>query len=693
MAPDNKFAPTTREQTLVGASHNALFRIDPRVSGTKMVESQFKQYVSKNRFSGLTTTKDGKLAVASEKGDIRLFDSIGKNAKTALPPLGDPIIGIDCTVDGRYIIAMTKTCLLLVDTLIGEGDDRIFPLQNPFLVGCRQVDTVTTLLRPPTTLHPLLYMPRSSPHRRHTIASRPSPRDKPAFLYLFTECNGAIAKIGRTNNTERRRKEWARKCEPEPQTWVCCWPVPYGAKFEALVHAHYKDAGAWIRPKPCASRRCRVKHREKFRFAACGGLTGVERAVDDCWESWGGINLERAWVGYPTTYADDLTLDDAQHRRITRKSATASTPTNARNTPARTYSVPPTSSRSVRQSSADVVESMVTDIVGPPHCPSTSSIDSLYSTSSQVSSPLLTTTMPTGQPRRSRRIQQRLESKPLQLPPTSVPRSVRRKDAKGYLYFCLIRRGHRLVVKIGCTNNWKRRRLQHYRKCRVQKQNWILVYEVALRYRAEKILHQYFKDVEPSWLGNHKRCAFCTTRHREFFDLERSGGIERIQRVTEGYLLEEDGVVNRVLCRLSLRIGAHIVSHRSWVLTGVTTLPAPDLLPAALLYLPLSPKDRPHSQMLGRKISPASTLLEVVDAGSEETRSLRITTLLCCRSNPSTVEQDNRGLAIRTALDTSRTLPLPLPYCQHDLRVAMYSMSSLSEASSCCELIYYCLPG
>ncbi|KAJ7068324.1 VID27 cytoplasmic protein-domain-containing protein [Mycena amicta] len=134
MAPDNKFAPTTREQTLVGASHNALFRIDPRVSGTKMVESQFKQYVSKNKFSGLTTTKDGKLAVASEKGDIRLFDSIGKNAKTALPPLGDPIIGIDCTADGRYIVATTKTYLLLIDTLIGEGRyagslgfDRSFP--------------------------------------------------------------------------------------------------------------------------------------------------------------------------------------------------------------------------------------------------------------------------------------------------------------------------------------------------------------------------------------------------------------------------------------------------------------------------------------------------------------------------------------------------------------------------------------
>ncbi|KAF9534268.1 VID27 cytoplasmic protein [Crepidotus variabilis] len=134
IAPENKFAPTTREQTLVGASHNALFRIDPRVSGAKLVDSQFKQYVSKNKFSGVATTAAGKLAVASEKGDIRLFDSIGKNAKTALPPLGDPILGIDVTANGRYIVATTDTYLLLIDTLIGDGKyqgqlgfDRSFP--------------------------------------------------------------------------------------------------------------------------------------------------------------------------------------------------------------------------------------------------------------------------------------------------------------------------------------------------------------------------------------------------------------------------------------------------------------------------------------------------------------------------------------------------------------------------------------
>jgi len=134
IAPENKFAPTTREQTIVGTSGNALFRIDPRISGQKLVDSQYKQYASKNQFSGVVTTAAGKLAVASEKGDIRLFDSIGKNAKTALPALGDPILGIDVTADGRWIVATTKTYLLLIDTLIGEGRyagslgfDRSFP--------------------------------------------------------------------------------------------------------------------------------------------------------------------------------------------------------------------------------------------------------------------------------------------------------------------------------------------------------------------------------------------------------------------------------------------------------------------------------------------------------------------------------------------------------------------------------------
>ena len=77
-------ASSQRLMSLCLIAHNGLFRIDPRVDGNKLVESQYKQYASKNDFSAAVTTESGKIAVASNKGDIRLFDAVGKNAKVSL---------------------------------------------------------------------------------------------------------------------------------------------------------------------------------------------------------------------------------------------------------------------------------------------------------------------------------------------------------------------------------------------------------------------------------------------------------------------------------------------------------------------------------------------------------------------------------------------------------------------------------
>ena len=111
----------TGEQTFLGLSDNALYRIDPRLSGNKLVDSQLKQYASKNAFSNAATTEQGYIAVASEKGDIRLFDRLGINAKTALPALGEPIIGLDVSADGRWVLATCRTYLMLIDALQHSG--------------------------------------------------------------------------------------------------------------------------------------------------------------------------------------------------------------------------------------------------------------------------------------------------------------------------------------------------------------------------------------------------------------------------------------------------------------------------------------------------------------------------------------------------------------------------------------------
>ncbi len=119
--PENKFAQMTGEQTFLGLSRNALYRIDPRLAGNKLVDTELKQYVSKNDFSAAATTEKGYIAVASNKGDIRMFDRLGINAKTHIPALGEPIIGLDVSADGRWILATCRTYLLLIDALQKEG--------------------------------------------------------------------------------------------------------------------------------------------------------------------------------------------------------------------------------------------------------------------------------------------------------------------------------------------------------------------------------------------------------------------------------------------------------------------------------------------------------------------------------------------------------------------------------------------
>lgn len=111
----------TNEQTFLGLSHNALYRVDPRQAGNKLVDSQLKQYASKNAFSAAATTKQGYIAVASNKGDIRLFDRLGINAKTHIPALGEAIIGLDVSADGKWVLATCKTYLLLIDAEQKEG--------------------------------------------------------------------------------------------------------------------------------------------------------------------------------------------------------------------------------------------------------------------------------------------------------------------------------------------------------------------------------------------------------------------------------------------------------------------------------------------------------------------------------------------------------------------------------------------
>lgn len=120
--PNNKFAQLTNEQTLTGISKNGLFKIDPRLPKSKLVRGEYKLYKTKdNEFLTLSTTQQGHLVVGSGKGDIRLYEKLGTTATSLLPSLGEAIIGLDVSNDGRWILATCKTYLLLIDAKVGAN--------------------------------------------------------------------------------------------------------------------------------------------------------------------------------------------------------------------------------------------------------------------------------------------------------------------------------------------------------------------------------------------------------------------------------------------------------------------------------------------------------------------------------------------------------------------------------------------
>ncbi|KAI8897366.1 VID27 cytoplasmic protein-domain-containing protein [Globomyces pollinis-pini] len=118
LAPITKHAQRTNNEELVGMNDRAIYRIDGRLdSKNKLASNTTTQYTSKVELSSVTTTKEGFVAVGSSKGDIRLFDRLGlQRAKTQLAGLGDKIIGLDTSDNGKYILATCETYLMVIDT-------------------------------------------------------------------------------------------------------------------------------------------------------------------------------------------------------------------------------------------------------------------------------------------------------------------------------------------------------------------------------------------------------------------------------------------------------------------------------------------------------------------------------------------------------------------------------------------------
>jgi hypothetical protein len=70
------------------------------------------------KFSAITTTKEGHIAVGAVDGSIRLYSggNILKRAKTELTQLADPLIGLDVSANGEWIIGTTLQYIIVFKT-------------------------------------------------------------------------------------------------------------------------------------------------------------------------------------------------------------------------------------------------------------------------------------------------------------------------------------------------------------------------------------------------------------------------------------------------------------------------------------------------------------------------------------------------------------------------------------------------
>jgi hypothetical protein len=141
---ERKFDQMTDNQVILGVNKNNLFAMDARVNKKNKVVST-KSYKTNPKMNCLATTDFGGVATGSLNGEIRLYDGIGKNAKTLLPCFGDTIKSIDVTADGKYLLGTCDKYLLLIPTTC-KGDKTGFQAQmgkekpNPKTLKIKPID-------------------------------------------------------------------------------------------------------------------------------------------------------------------------------------------------------------------------------------------------------------------------------------------------------------------------------------------------------------------------------------------------------------------------------------------------------------------------------------------------------------------------------------------------------------------------
>lgn len=92
ICPERKLAELGAYSTFLGLTSRGVHRLDPRVGGKSFDLGNF-DYKRQKKFTHLTTTTEGEIAIGSSDGEIRLYPNDTKPTATVrYTELGDRVL-------------------------------------------------------------------------------------------------------------------------------------------------------------------------------------------------------------------------------------------------------------------------------------------------------------------------------------------------------------------------------------------------------------------------------------------------------------------------------------------------------------------------------------------------------------------------------------------------------------------------
>ncbi|KAJ7117829.1 hypothetical protein C8R44DRAFT_738702 [Mycena epipterygia] len=100
-------------------------------------------------------------------------------------------------------------------------------------------------------------------------------------------------------------------------------------------------------------------------------------------------------------------------------------------------------------------------------------------------------------------------------------------------------------LKIGHTNDVRRRRPEYRRCAEGQFLHWHAYFPVPKRKLAERLAHLRLKAVGARLRSRRCPGPRCRTRHREYFSLTAAGGLHGVEAIVQGVVVDVGGVYQR----------------------------------------------------------------------------------------------------------------------------------------------------